>query len=294
MKGWACAAVSGGPDSMALANMYKNQIKVICHVNYNKRESSLRDEEIVKTFCKENKIKLATLNCTKKIYSKYKTKDNNFQTIARKIRYDFFVKTCKKYNISVLYIAHNLDDSIETYIMQENKKSKSLFYGIKDENSYHGVKIIRPLLKDKWRKKKIEEYCIKNNIPYGIDETNLTDMYERNRIRRKIEKISDKEFNVIVKKLQKYNKSNRKLNSIVEQIFSKWSEKLFPLDLLLKQTDKIKFYLVYYWLSLKNETRISTDKINSLLNFFIKKSVKKFRLGDGKFVQIKKGRLSLE
>ena len=47
-------AVSGGPDSMALMNSYKKQIYGVCHVNYHYRDSSNRDEEIVKRYCKNN------------------------------------------------------------------------------------------------------------------------------------------------------------------------------------------------------------------------------------------------
>ena len=40
-------ACSGGPDSMALLDMYKNKKKVIvCHINYHKRKTAKRDENI--------------------------------------------------------------------------------------------------------------------------------------------------------------------------------------------------------------------------------------------------------
>jgi tRNA(Ile)-lysidine synthase len=41
------AAVSGGPDSMCMLDMYKNNIRGVCHVNYHKRPSAERDTRIV-------------------------------------------------------------------------------------------------------------------------------------------------------------------------------------------------------------------------------------------------------
>jgi tRNA(Ile)-lysidine synthase len=128
------AAVSGGPDSMAMLSKYKRKIYVVCHVNYHKRDSSIRDENIVKKFCSENKIKCEVLNVTKKIYHSYKEK--NFEHLARNIRYDFFCEIGKKYNIDKLLVAHNEDDFLETALMQKNKKSKTLFLGIKKNSNY--------------------------------------------------------------------------------------------------------------------------------------------------------------
>ena len=50
--------VSGGPDSMALLDMCKKQgySLVVAHMNYQKRDSALRDEEIVRKYCEENGI----------------------------------------------------------------------------------------------------------------------------------------------------------------------------------------------------------------------------------------------
>lgn len=45
--------VSGGPDSMFLLNLLKNKNIIVAHVNYNKRETSKVDEEIVVDFCKK-------------------------------------------------------------------------------------------------------------------------------------------------------------------------------------------------------------------------------------------------
>jgi tRNA(Ile)-lysidine synthase len=137
-------AVSGGPDSMCLLDIYKENVALVCHVNYNKRPTAKRDENIVKQYCKMNKIPLKVLNVTKKMYNEYAS--TNFQNKARLIRYNFFLECGKKIKNTNLLVAHQLDDFVETAYMQKQRKSKSLFYGIKKENDILGLNITRPLL----------------------------------------------------------------------------------------------------------------------------------------------------
>jgi tRNA(Ile)-lysidine synthase len=177
------AAVSGGPDSMALLHKYKDEIRCVCHINYKKRKSAKRDENIVKKFCKLANIDFKLLKCTRSVYKKYSA-DKNFQSMARTIRYDFFAKMGEKYNIKDLLVAHNLDDFLETAKMQLEKKTKVLYIGIREKSMYKGMIIHRPFLNI--RKNDLMKYCDDNNVQYGIDETNLTDHYYRNRIRKDI------------------------------------------------------------------------------------------------------------
>ena len=83
------AAVSGGPDSMAMLNMFKHKIKTVAFVNYKKRIESDYEEQIVKEFCEENNIIFFAYTVD---WKKENEKINNFQAHARKIRYDFFAK----------------------------------------------------------------------------------------------------------------------------------------------------------------------------------------------------------
>lgn len=198
-------AVSGGPDSMALLDMLrrtKNYIEV-AHVNYHKRDSALRDEKLVRAYCKKYSIKFNKLD-----FDPNKVK-GNFQASARIARYTFFSEICKKHNLEKVLVAHHKDDNIETYLMQMDKKLGVNHYGISESSYLYGVLVNRPLLD--YTKKELIEYCHKNNIEYGIDESNLCDAYERNRVRHsKVDKLSDSQKNKIVKEINKKNKDNAK------------------------------------------------------------------------------------
>jgi tRNA(Ile)-lysidine synthase len=180
------AAISGGPDSMAMLHKYRKQIMTVCHVNYQKRDSANRDMMIVQDYCLKHKIKFCNLIVTKNIYEKYRKYGDNFQNIARLIRYDYFSKTAHKLKIQNLLVAHNKDDFIETSIMQLKRSTIALFLGIQQNSYYQDLNIYRPLI-TMW-KKDILAYCKKNKIPYGLDETNELQLYERNKVRHLVSK----------------------------------------------------------------------------------------------------------
>lgn len=173
-------AVSGGPDSMAMLDMFKRKVKAVCVVHYNKRKSADFDLSCVVEYCCLHNIKYYVHKVDKKIY---KTRKNeNFQALARQIRYDFFEKVAKIEKNNNLMVAHNLNDHLESAYMQKNRHSKALFYGIKQRSKYHDLEVYRPVLH--LQKSTLQRYCDEKGIKYGIDESNDLDIYERNRVRK--------------------------------------------------------------------------------------------------------------
>ena len=107
-------ACSGGPDSMCLLHMLKNNgYNVICaHVNHNLRTVSEEEYKFVENYCKDNNIIFEGMKIQN--YKNNKFTENE----ARKKRYDFFIDVLKKYNYKVLITAHHGDDLIETILMR--------------------------------------------------------------------------------------------------------------------------------------------------------------------------------
>ena len=91
------------------------------------------------------------------------------------------------------------------------------------------------------------DYCDKNLIPYGIDESNLTDDYTRNKIRHQIvEKMSNKDKQYIIKEINRKNKENAnelkkakafldKRNKVSIKEFNDYDNKEVLLSLLLNK-----------------------------------------------------------
>jgi tRNA(Ile)-lysidine synthase len=114
-------------------------------------------------------------------------------------------------------VAHHLDDFLETAIMQYEKCSKTLFFGIKKNSNYKSLKILRPFIN--CRKSELVDYCNNNNISFALDSTNKDISYKRNMIRKRIEKFSKQKFLKEVKKFHSLNKLNEKIRNKSETLY---------------------------------------------------------------------------
>lgn len=163
---------------MALLDMerQKGTPLMVCHVNYRHRSTADRDEKIVRDYCLQHGIPVAVLY---PVHEK-----GNFQAWARDVRYDFFLQQARRQGSDTLLAAHHRDDLLETYVFQKERGMLCDWYGLRYRTSRQGLTIERPLLK--WSKQELEDYCLQHGVPYGLDESNFTDDYARNRIRHRL------------------------------------------------------------------------------------------------------------
>ena len=104
-----------------------------------------------------------------------------------------------------MLVAHQKDDLIETYLMQKERKLGVSYYGLRQSNTIKGVKVFRPLLD--YTKQDLLTYCKDHQISYGIDESNESDDYTRNKIRHhKIDKMSDQDKDALVAIIDEKNR----------------------------------------------------------------------------------------
>ena len=164
---------------MALVNLcLENGIDcAVAHVNYHHRDSADEEEAYVRSFCEAHHLDCYVRN-EPFVY------EGNFEASAREWRYDFFVQTVKAHALAGVLIGHHEDDLLETYMMQEERNLVPAYYGLKEENMYHGILVKRPLLQ--YTKKELEEYCKAHQIKYYVDVTNEDETYARNKIRKEI------------------------------------------------------------------------------------------------------------
>ena len=210
-------ACSFGPDSMALLDMLikENFDVIVAHVNYHKRKESYFEENSLRKYCLDRKIPCEILDTTGLKC------DKNFQEWAREIRYKFFKNVLEKYNAKAVLVAHQQDDLIETYLMQKARKNIVKTPGIAEKSTIFGVNIIRPLLG--YSKQELLDYDKKNSVPFSIDVSNLTNDYERNKIRHEVvEKLTKQERENIINEIKNAEKPDvvfkRSLN--VEEFLS--------------------------------------------------------------------------
>ena len=158
-----------------------------------------------------------------------KNQSETSKTGREKKRYEFFKAVVEKEKAYGVLVAHQQDDVIETYLMQKERANFVKNYGISQENEIFGVKIIRPLLA--YSKQQLKDYDVGNNIPFSIDESNLTDHYRRNKIRHSIvEKLSKEERTKILEEIFNFSQTQ----VVPKTMFSKNEfEKLSYEDIVL-------------------------------------------------------------
>ncbi|MGA9212716.1 tRNA lysidine(34) synthetase TilS [Kaistella sp.] len=208
-------AVSGGVDSMVLAELFKIQdLKFqVAHINYHLRgKDSDFDQKIVEDFCSKNQIKFHLYE----VSGKDKKPENSVQNWARNLRYNFFRKIQKEENIDFIVTAHHLNDQLETFIINLSKASgiKGLSGIPANEN-----KTLRPFLH--FTKNEIYDFAKENRIEFREDLSNKKNDYLRNFIRNEI---APKLFETNENFLENFGKSISYLNQTKNFVEEKISE----------------------------------------------------------------------
>ncbi len=289
-------AVSGGPDSMYLLDKTSNSFftePIAVHVNYHLRDSSDRDEQIVKEYCDKHKIKYFIKQVTQADWDKFSYLGNK-QSMAREIRYTFFQEIANRIGVHKLLVAHHKDDFLETAIMQEKRSKKYLFYGIEKKTAHHNLNIYRPLIKT--TKDQILDHLKDNKINFGLDETNEQQIYERNKVRANLMFINPKEKRKIYKYSKSVNKSNEMLRRKVNSQFSKWMESEYNADYFLSIKPEIQEQLMYkFFINSDKHINITEEKIKTAIEFIAAKHwQKEHRVMENLFIVVKDRKVKIE
>ena len=172
-------AVSGGIDSMVMAHLFLHLDNEtgIAHCNFSLRaEESDNDEKLVQKFAADHNLPFySAVFRTKEIA---KNKGLSIQMAARELRYEWFEEIRMKYNYDSIAVAHNLNDNIETLIINLTRGT-----GLAGLSGMRPVKnrIIRPILFA--TRQSIINYCKHEGIAYREDKSNADTKYTRNKIR---------------------------------------------------------------------------------------------------------------
>lgn len=235
--------VSGGPDSMCLLdslitlkNVFTNKYDIsysliVAHVNHMIREESKKEKIYVENFCKKYDIPFYYLEEDVKINSKREKMSE--EAYGRKIRYEFFEEVRKKENAMSIATAHNMDDDIETIIL--NIIRGTGLKGLTGMN-YRYNNIIRPLLDIE--KSDILEYNYKRNLNPCIDKTNFENIYSRNKVRNILIPTLKSEYNSNIKQ------SIIRMKNILEEdedFLDKYTEKVVNNSLIDNNINNIIF-----------------------------------------------------
>ena len=175
-------AVSGGKDSVAMANLFKDAgcNFAIAHCNFQLRgEESIRDELFVKSLAKELEVPFHLKRF--ETSEEAKSRGESIQMVARALRYQFFDEVLAEFGYDKTATAHHQDDAIETLML--NLIRGTGLAGL------HGIKVksgslIRPLLC--FNSSDIQLFAQDRSMAYVEDSSNSSLKYTRNKIRHQI------------------------------------------------------------------------------------------------------------
>ena len=262
-------ATSGGPDSMVLLTLLlavkkEKNLKLVCaHVNHKLRKESDDEAKMVKKYCEKENIIFEYM-----IIDKYKGNTENY---AREKRYEFFDKLIKKYASPYLLTAHHGDDLTETIMMRLIRGSSLKGYaGFSEITEKNGYKIYRPLITK--TKAELLNYAKENNVPYAIDQTNESDNYTRNRIRKYILPTLKKENKNVHLKFLEFSKTIYETEEYFEKVLVKKIEKIYQdnklnIEIFLTEEPLIQKKLIHNILNDVYKDKINLINDNHVNNF---------------------------
>lgn len=214
-------AVSGGVDSVAMLFLASSWAQnsgaqlFVFSVNHNLRVQAADDVRYVEYLAKKLGAKFCALS-----WSPGEDK-SALQERARQGRYDLMTEKCRELGIDVLLTAHHFDDVLETYLMRKEKKSG--IFGLSSSASYfhNNIRVLRPLFN--FFKNELIEFLLEKNISWCEDASNQSDLYERNRARKKISALSVVDKANLVEEVKGVNEKALLLN---EQLILAMAESL--------------------------------------------------------------------
>ena len=206
-------AVSGGPDSLALAflaKVYSIKNKIVSKyfiIDHKLRDESTKEARLVKRLLKKNFIDSDILTWNGKKPSK------NIQSLARNKRYELIFNRCNKLEINNILLGHHQDDLIENFLIRLIRGSglKGLV-SLEKNSKIENKNLLRPLLDE--RKEDLILLTKKIFNFYIQDPSNIDKKFQRIKVRNLVEELKKdgldkKKF---LKTINNLKSSNRVIN----------------------------------------------------------------------------------
>lgn len=216
-------AVSGGPDSVALAHVLHTLASeyslrlAIAHLNHCLRgKDADRDAEFAADIARQ--LDLPFYMEKRDVGGSRENAHLSPEEAARKMRYGFFESICSRYGYTKIAVGHHSNDNAELVLMNLLRGSGPL--GLSGIPPARNGRIIRPLIHLK--RLEIDEYIAERKLAFVTDASNSDLSFRRNRIRHHLIPELEKAYNpAIVETLNRLAAIMRAENRWVENMINK-------------------------------------------------------------------------
>ena len=199
-------AVSGGPDSVALAHLLVNCWRagivdrvMLAHIHHQLRGlESDEDEAFVHrlpTLWQEPRLIVHSTRIA--VAEQAEAERENLEAVARRERYRWLGELARAQGATWIATGHTADDQAETVLFRLLRGAGTLgLAGIPATRALDGATIIRPLLDV--RRSALLNYLKAEDIPYRVDSSNQNQKLTRNRIRHELLPLLERDYNPAV------------------------------------------------------------------------------------------------
>jgi len=197
-------AVSGGPDSVLLLHFMNDASRelgitlLVVHFNHHLRGAeSDADERFVRSVA--GSMSMAYLVGQADVGRVARERRRNLEATARELRYRYFFTLVDQGRLDLVVTAHTANDQAETVLMRFVRGAGTR--GLSGIYPLLEGKVARPLL-DVTRAEIMREIEARR-LEYRIDSTNLDSRLRRNKVRRELLPLLEREFNPAIVPLLK-------------------------------------------------------------------------------------------
>lgn len=233
------AAISGGVDSVVLLDLlskrYKTSDIIVAHVNHGIRVESSEDADFVRKMSSKYGMQYRQIDLNLGLHAS--------EEVARDQRYTFLRKLSKEFNAKIV-TAHHADDIIETIAINLVRGT-----GWRGLAVMSAKDIYRPLTC--FYKNDLLLYAKKNGLEWREDSTNSSDLYLRNRLRKRIKTLNP---------------------SIKQNLIQLWRNQTKIARDINKETAKFSKNSRYFYLMISNDVAVEI-----LRNFLLNKGIAQTR-----------------
>jgi tRNA(Ile)-lysidine synthetase-like protein len=181
------AAVSGGPDSMALLHVLARLAPVLditvaaAHVNHGLRPGEA-EEDAALAIAEAGRLGLDFFLADVDVKDLAERRKLSLEHAARLLRYNFIEKTARRWGATKIALGHTADDQAEELLLRLVRGTARK--GLSGMKTMRQGCFIRPFLR--FPKSELLAYLDRYGIPFQHDSSNEQDTFLRNRVRNNL------------------------------------------------------------------------------------------------------------
>lgn len=262
VDGPVVAALSGGPDSVALLDVLVRlgYETVAAHCNFHLRgDESDRDMAFVMNLCRREGVACETISFD--VAARQELTGESVEMACRELRYEWFGKLTEKYHAQALATGHHRDDNIETLILNLLRST-----GLRGASAIRprSDRRVSPLIE--CSRLEILDYLDSRGLSFVTDRTNLENDYRRNKVRNIILPAVESQFPDARERLCASIANLADDMSLLDEAINEWSARFISNDNTIdidevKQNSHAPRSLMYRLLEPYGFNRSQTDRI---------------------------------